>query len=197
MLRQRFWQEIFGNPHPVEVEIGPGKGGFLLAMARSYPQRNFFGIERSRRKASRLSLLIKQEGLANVIVIHADATCILFTLIPPESVSAYHIYFPDPWWKKRHHKHRLFQGSLAMNLARTLSSGGYLFLATDLHDYLAEACSQIEASNGLIPFSWHKSFTTRRGKPILTDFERKCLERGRPLYYAAFQKVRLESPFTI
>jgi len=189
LLRHRFWQEIFGNPHPVEVEIGPGKGGFLLAMARSYPERNFFGMERSRRKVSRLSLRIAREGLANVIVIHADATCVLSTLIPSESVSTYHIYFPDPWWKKRHHKRRLFQGSFAVNLARTLSTRGYIFLATDLDDYLAEACSQIEAGGGLAPLSWHKSFTSRRGKPILTDFERKCLERGRPLYYAALQKV--------
>jgi len=185
----RFWQEIFANPHPVEVEIGPGKGEFLLAMARSYPERNFFGMERFRRKAFRLSLRMEREGLANVIVIHADATCVISTLIPSESISAYHIYFPDPWWKRRHHKRRLFQGSFAVNLARTLSPGGYIFLASDLRAYLADVYFQLEASNGLIPFPWQKSFTTRRGKPILTDFERKCRERGRAVYYAAFQKM--------
>lgn len=183
------WAEIFGNTNPVEVEIGPGKGAFLLAMARNYPERNFFGVEFSKRRAFRLARLIERDGPTNAIVIHADITCLVRTLIRPESVTVYHLYFPDPWWKTRHHRRRLFRADFARALARTLVPGGLLLLASDVAEYFAEIVRQLAAVPELTPFPWQRDHVTRKGKPILTDFERKYQEAGRPVLYAGFRKT--------
>lgn len=182
------WAEIFGNPNPVEVEIGPGKGAFLLAMARNYPERNFFGVEISKRRAFRLAHLIEREGLANAIAIHADIGCVLRTFIWPNSVSIYHLYFPDPWWKRRHQKRRLLRDDFVSLLAATLAPGGKILLASDVPDYFTVLVQQFTAVPQLTFFPWQRDHVTRKGKPILTDCERKYREAGRPLLYAGFHK---------
>jgi tRNA (guanine-N7-)-methyltransferase len=183
------WAEIFGNSNPVEVEIGPGKGAFLLALARNHPERNFFGVELSKRRAFRLARLIERDGPANAIVIHADVTCLVRTMMWPESVAAYHLYFPDPWWKPRHHRRRLFRDDFTIALTRTLAPGGTIFLASDVQEYFAEIVRQFAAIPGLVQFPWERDHMTRKGKPILTDFERKYRETGRAIFYAGFRKA--------
>jgi len=182
------WLEIFGNPNPVEVEIGPGKGAFVLALARNHPERNFFGVELSKRRAFRLARLIERDGPANIIVIHADITCLVETMIGPESVAAYHLYFPDPWWKPRHHKRRLFREDFVVALTRTLVPGGTIFLASDVQEYFTEMVRQFATIPELVQFPWERDHVTRKGKPILTDFERKYRETGRSIFYAGFRK---------
>ena len=182
------WAEIFGNSNPVEVEIGPGKGAFLLTMARNYPERNFFGVELSKRRVFRLAHLIERDGPANAIVIHADIACLVRMLIWPASVAAYHLYFPDPWWKPRHHKRRLFRDDFAVALAHTLAPGGTIFLASDVPEYFTEIGQQFAAVPELRQCPWERGHVTKKGKPILTDFERKYLEAGRPLFYTGFRK---------
>jgi len=182
------WSDIFGNTNLVEVEIGPGKGAFLLAMARHTPERNFFGVEISKRRALRLASLIERDGPANAIVIHADITCLLPLMIWPESVTTYHLYFPDPWWKHRHHRRRLFRDDFATTLVRTLVPGGKILLASDVAAYFAEIIQQFAGVLGLTQFPWERDQVTRRGKLILTDFERKYRHQGRLVFYAGFQK---------
>ena len=182
------WLEIFGNPNPVEVEIGPGKGAFLLALARNHPERNFFGVELSKRRAFRLARLIERDGPANATVIHADITCLVRTMIWPESVTAYHLYFPDPWWKPRHQKRRLFRDDFVGALTRTLVPGGTIFLASDVREYFAEIVQQFAAIPEIVVFPWERDHTTRKGKAILTDFERKYRKEGRAIFYAGFRK---------
>ena len=183
------WLEIFGNTKPVEVEIGPGKGAFLSALARNYPERNFFGIELSKRRAFRLARLIERDGPANLIFIHADVTCLVRTMIWPESVAAYHLYFPDPWWKPRHHKRRLFRDDFVTALTRTLAPRGIIFLASDVQEYFTEIVRQFAALPELVQFPWERDHVTRKGKPILTDFERKYREQGRAIFYTGFRKT--------
>lgn len=182
------WAEIFGNSNPVEVEIGFGKGSFLLALARMHPERNFFGVEFTKRLSSRLSGLIERDGPANVIVIHADFTCLMRTMIWPESVSVYHLYFPDPWWKRRHHQRRLFHDDFAAALVRTLTPRGKILLASDVQDYYMTMVKQLSTIPMLEQFTWERDQVNKRGKFILTDFERKYREKGRAIYYAGFQK---------
>jgi tRNA (guanine-N7-)-methyltransferase len=188
------WAEIFGNTNPVEVEIGFGKGAFLLALARNYPERNFFGVEYSKRRAFRLARLIERDGPANAIAIHADFTCLVRTMIWPNSVAAYHLYFPDPWWKQRHQKRRLFRDDFVVALTRTLAPNGKIFLASDVPEYFAEIIQQFAAIPELTQFPWERSQATRKGKPILTDFERKYREQGRRIFYGGFRKGSSPAP---
>jgi tRNA (guanine-N7-)-methyltransferase len=126
------WRAVFGNDHPVEVEIGPGHGEVLLAYAAAAPATNFFAIERSAGAAEAVGAKAARRGLHNVRVIAADARCVLAHLVADASVAAYHIYFPDPWPKTRHRTRRLASRPFARDLARTLLPGGILHLASDL-----------------------------------------------------------------
>jgi len=182
------WSAIFGNNNPVEVEIGPGKGAFLFALARNTPERNFFGVEIAKRRAFRLASLIERDGPTNVIAIHADITCLVRTLIWPASVAVYHLYFPDPWWKQRHYRRRLFREDFAAILTQTLVPGGKILLASDVQEYFTEIIDQFSTVAELAQIAWQRDHVTRKGKPILTDFERKYREEGRPVFYAGFQK---------
>jgi tRNA (guanine-N7-)-methyltransferase len=183
------WAEIFGNTNPVEVEIGFGKGSFLLALARTHPECNFYGVEYMSRWALRLTRLAERDGHTNVIAIHADISCLARTMFLPESVSAYHLYFPDPWWKRRHEGRRLFREDFAATLMRTLKPGGTIFLASDVQEYFASIVQQFSALPELTQFPWQRDHVTKKGKLIVTDFERKYQKAGRPIYYAGFQKT--------
>lgn len=187
------WHDIFGNTNPVEVEIGFGKGSFLLALAKNRPERNFFGVEFAKRCSFRLAALIERDGPRNAIAIHADVTCLVRTMIWPESVSVYHLYFPDPWWKRRHQERRLFHHDFAAALVRTLHPGGTILLASDVQPYFVEIVRQFSQVPELSHFSWERDHVNKRGKPILTDFERKYRQEGRPLFYAGFRKAKESS----
>ncbi|HEX7407142.1 MAG TPA: tRNA (guanosine(46)-N7)-methyltransferase TrmB [Candidatus Binatia bacterium] len=176
-----FWREIFGNYHPVEIEIGPGTGTFIVPVARQCPYTNFFGLEHSSSRAWHLQNAIAAHGIANARVIHADAACVVATIIPAESVAAYHIYFPDPWWKRRHHHRRLFTPAFAAALARTLRPGGCLHTATDV-DEVFQSILQTLASGGA--FARDATAPSPRLGP--TAFERKGLARGAVIHEAAF-----------
>lgn len=139
------WQAVFGNERPVEIEIGPGRGDVLAAFAARHPERNFVGIERGPGLAEAVTDRIRAEGLANVRIIAGDARCIVTTVLPPASVAAYHIYFPDPWPKTRHRDRRLFQErAFGPALARTLVPEGRLHIATDLPALFAAMCAGLE-----------------------------------------------------
>ncbi len=182
------WEDIFGNANPVEVEIGPGKGAFLLASAHSTPEHNFFGVEFSRRRAYRIKQLIEREQPGNVLALAADINCVLKTLIQPESVTTFHLYFPDPWWKRRHHRRRLFRDDFCVALTRALVPGGKILIATDVHTYFVEMVRQLEAVSGLTQFSWQRDQRNQNGKLILTDFERQFMDEDKPIHYAGFYK---------
>lgn len=182
------WAQIFGNTNPVEVEIGPGHGSFLMALARLHPERNFFGVEFATRRAFRAARLLERDGPSNLIIIRADIGCLLRTHIYPESVQVCHLYFPDPWWKKRHHRRRIVQADFPTALARSLAPGGSLLFASDVRPYFAHIVEQFRAVPDLDQFAWQRDHCTPRGKPIVTDFERKYQRQDRPLHYTGFRK---------
>lgn len=182
------WSEIFGNSNPVEVEIGPGKGSFLIDLAQATPTRNFFGVEFAARRAFRVARRIERDGPQNALVIRADFTCLVRTHIQPESVAVYHLYFPDPWWKTRHFRRRIFQADFATLLARTLIPGGTIFFVSDVEPYFEKIVQQLVAVSGLNRFTWQRDQVTSKGRLILTDFERKYRKEGRPIFCTGFRK---------
>jgi len=134
------WRDVFGNTHPVELEIGPGRGDALLGFARAAPGTNFFAIERLPAAAEAIMQRASRHALTNVRVIGGDARCIVASLVADASVTAYHIYFPDPWPKTRHRRRRLATVEFGHSLRRTLLSGGMVHLASDLRDLVEETC---------------------------------------------------------
>jgi tRNA (guanine-N7-)-methyltransferase len=177
------WHAIFSNDHPVEVEIGPGTGTVILAAAHCAPCTNFFGLERSAARAARLQSKIDARGLRNALVIAADASCAVSTLIPTESVAAYHIYFPDPWWKRRHHRRRLFTPAFATALAHTLVPGGRIHVATDVDDVFTLMRDTLQPFAAL-----SDGHCARAARAAVTSFERKGLARGATIKEATFVK---------
>ena len=178
------WRSIFGNDGPVEVEIGPGTGTFFLHAAQHSPDVNFFGIERSPRRANALTRIAASRGCRNARVITANAACVIEHIVPAASVRAYHLYFPDPWWKRRHHRRRLLTDDLAAALARTLVPGGRLHIATDVTGVFERALRTLDTVPAFVRLAGVPSPRT-----VATLFERKGLRRGARIHEATFQNV--------
>ena len=115
---------MFGRRAPVEIEIGAGKGEFIIERAAEFPDRNFIAVELSATITRVLAVRCGRAGLDNLRVVRMDARTLVNLMLPDASVSAYHIYYPDPWPKERHVKHRLFTPTLAASLFRTRRAGG-------------------------------------------------------------------------
>ena len=132
------WSAVFGNSHSVEIEIGMGKGTFLTEQARSRPEINFVGIEWARWFWRYASDRLRRHGCLNARTVRAEAGFFLTEFVPAESISALHIYFPDPWHKKRHHKRRLIQPPFIALVEKILIPGGQLNIVTDHEGYFLE-----------------------------------------------------------
>src|SRR5215831_17067715 len=141
---------LFGAELPLEVEIGAGRGDFIIARAAASLQRNFLAVEVSVPLVELIETRAADAGLSNLRVVRMDARPLVNLFLPASCVSAYHIYFPDPWPKARHAKHRLFTPSFVGNLHRTMSAGALLYVATDVRDY-AESIFSMVAAHGFRP----------------------------------------------
>ena len=131
---------LFGRVAPLEIEVGSGKGLFLRSAAAARPDVDFLGIEVARKYAHFAAAGLAKAGLHNATVVIGDALRIFHELIPDGSLAAVHVYFPDPWWKKRHKKRRVMRESFLRDVERTLQPGGALHFWTDVEEYfLADA----------------------------------------------------------
>src|SRR4051812_46368256 len=126
------WAEFFGNDHAVEIEVGSGKGLFLVTSAQARPEVNFLGIEVVRALQYYIATRLAKRELRNAKVAFVDARRFLAAMVPAASVQTVHVYFPDPWWKARHKKRRVFTGDFAKAVESALVPGGHLKIATDV-----------------------------------------------------------------
>ena len=190
------WEACFGNVDPVEIEVGFGKGRFLLETSKQHPQVNYIGIERARKyveltrerfeKYIRHFKVDKASGtFSNVRLVWTDANYFLTRYVPIASVQAYHIYFPDPWPKKRQRKRRIFRNQDFLSaLANTLKSdGGRLYIATDYQEYFGEIQERLSQVSVLRPIG------KNLGPDIATNFEMKYTLEGREIYRAVYEKL--------
>ena len=180
---------LFGRSGPVHIEIGSGKATFLLNQAMAQPDVNFLGIERANKYYRYAVDRIGRWGLTNVRIIRTDAAHFLANFIPDDSINCFHIYFPDPWPKRRHHKRRFFCPANLQQLLRTLKTAGSIKIATDYAGYFELITELIEANkDGLEPVEFLPTAGTDHGEWVGTNYERKYLKQKRPIYTIAVKK---------
>jgi tRNA (guanine-N7-)-methyltransferase len=175
------WADVFGAAQPVEIDVGSGKGGFLLWAAQARPQANFLGIERQLVRLRKVDKKIRRLGLANARLIRIEAGYFIGKVVPDDSVTAYHVYFPDPWPKRRHHPHRLFQPEFVAAVCRTLRRGGAVNVATDDADYFAHIRKLMGESG-----RFEEGMPETLPEEATTEFERVFREAGKPIYRSRF-----------
>jgi tRNA (guanine-N7-)-methyltransferase len=181
---------IFGRPGPVHIEIGCGKAAFLLNEAAAQPQANFLGIERANRYYRYAVDRIGRWALTNVRIIRTDAAHFLADFVPPGSVDCLHIYFPDPWPKRRHNKRRLFVAANLDRLIRALKTGGTIKVATDHAEYFESITMLFKNNSGKVePTEFLPATGAAEGERVGTNFERKYLKQNRPIYTIAVRKM--------
>ena len=176
---------IFGRKAPVEMEIGVGKGRFLLGAAAADPARDFFGLEIEAEYAAIVRVRAERAGLANVRVERLDGKAFVHARLAHGSLAALHVYFPDPWPKKRHHKRRLVDPEWAAAAARALEPGGLLKVASDHAEYWAVIDAVLSAEPLLAKLSEEEAGEWSTG----TNYELKFLRSGRPIRKAVFRRV--------
>lgn len=182
------WAAVFGNNRPVEIEVGFGKGLFLLSAAQAQPEVNYLGIEIQRKYQLFTATRLAKRGLRNVRLAQADARLLLRDFVPAASVQAVHVYFPDPWWKKRHLKRRVFTAQFAALCARALQPGGRLHVVTDVKEYFDVIVKLVKKESTLAPLPPPDPKQPAHDLDYLTNFERKFRKEGRAIYGAVWSR---------
>jgi len=178
--------DVFENTNPVTVEIGFGMGKATAIIAAENPDRNYLGLEVHRAGVGRLLGEIEKRGLTNVRIIEHDALAVLETMIPDESVAAFHVFFPDPWPKKRHHKRRLVRRPHTELMARKTAPGGYVYMVTDWVPYAEEAFFELTGTPRLE--SMYDGFAPHQAWRPETRFETKGREANHEISELMFRK---------
>jgi tRNA (guanine-N7-)-methyltransferase len=182
------WSTVFDNDHPVEIEVGFGKGLFLITAAQACPGVNYLGIEIAKKYQLFTATRLAKRGLRNTRLVQADARLFLRDRVPSESVQAIDAFFPDPWWKKRHLKRRLFTSEFVVQCARVLRPGGRLNVVTDVADYFTVIMELVAQVPALQPLPLPDPREPVHDLDYLTNFERKFRKEGRPISRGLWQR---------
>jgi tRNA (guanine-N7-)-methyltransferase len=180
---------VFGNGNPLEIEIGSGKGRFLISAGRNNPGTNYIGIERAYKFFHLMKERVEQAALPNVRLLRAEADYFIWGYVPHGSVQAFHIYFPDPWPKTKHRRRRIVSPDFFDVLRDRLLPGGCINLATDFADYFTVMLKTGRGCAGLEEL-YSRTIDPAEVDPEsgATHYERKYLMGGRTIYRAAYKK---------
>ena len=173
---------LFQNTHPVTLEIGSGKGRFLIGSAMEHRDRNFVGIEKSLHYHRVIRDRVLKRDLTNIRLINHDAFPVMQKMFADSSIAEVHIYFPDPWPRKREQKRRIIRAEVLTEIRRVLVDGGFGIYVTDHQSYFESALPVIA--------SFFRSETRVPGvdDPPRTNYEAKYRAAGRPIYEVRFWK---------
>jgi tRNA (guanine-N7-)-methyltransferase len=178
---------VFGRDAPVMLEIGFGMGDTTAAIAAAQPGTNFLGIEVHLPGVGSLLRQIEAQALGNVRVVRHDAVEVVQAMIPPASLAGVHVYFPDPWPKKRHHKRRLLQAPFVHAVALRLAPAGYLHVATDWEPYAIDMLATLGAEPLLANTA--QGFAPRPAWRPQTRFEARGLKLGHEVFDLLFRRA--------
>jgi tRNA (guanine-N7-)-methyltransferase len=180
------WRETFGRMAPVVLEVGSGMGETTVRIAAEHPGNDYLAIEVHTPGVGSLLRQVAERGIGNVRVVQHDAVEVLRDMVAPGSLAAIHIFFPDPWPKKRHHKRRLLQPAFVALAASRLSAGGLLHVATDWQEYAEHALGVLAAEPALANRA--KEFADRPAWRPETKFERRGLKLGHGVWDLLFAR---------
>jgi len=184
------FEKVFGRCASVHIEIGSGKGTFLVSQAQTRPDVNFLGVEWARKYYRFAVDRIGRWELKNVKLIRTDAADFIIRFVPESSVAFYHIYYPDPWPKKRHHKRRFVCPRNIEHLIHTLVPGGIIQIATDHEEYFEQIKQAFEERKDLLT---ETEFTppagAQDGETVGTNYERKYISENRGVYTIAVKRI--------
>jgi tRNA (guanine-N7-)-methyltransferase len=190
---ERPWNSaaMFSRAAPLEIEIGSGKGLFLAGAAAADPERDFLGIEVAGKYARFAAARLARRGLPNARLIHGDARRLFVELISDGTLSAVHVYFPDPWWKARHRKRRVMNAMLVEHIERSLLHGGALHFWSDVEEYFQATLEILAKATRLVgPLPVAE-------QPALHDLDyRTHFERRMRLHHQAVFRAEFRKPAT-
>ncbi len=184
------WNAVFGNDHPLNLEIGIGGGEFILTLAQRFPRENFVGIDIAGHFLRKAAKKAMREGIGNIRFLTTDAKGLLYETVPHESLQAVYVNFPDPWPKRGHEKRRHFDEKFVRLVEDRLAPEGYLYLATDVEEY-AELAYESLSQSEVLANAYSSPWLNERGwQGLETRYEEKWKEMGKTLFYLAFRKAR-------
>jgi tRNA (guanine-N7-)-methyltransferase len=173
------WERDFGRKAPLELEIGPGRGAFALDHVARHPEVDLVAIETRRSDCELIRSRAERRALRNLLVFQGDARLLMPRFFPPGSLSALHVQFPDPWWKKRHHKRRMVDADFALQARALLAAGGVVDFRTDVEAYAREGeQTWLDAGFEKLPDEPPEVLSTR---------ERRYAVSGRAVFRARFR----------
>lgn len=175
--------ELFPTPQPLEVELGCGDASFLAEYARQNPATNFLGVERLLGRVKKVERKGRRLGLTNICGVRIESSYFLEYLLPPHCAAALHIYFPDPWPKKKHRKFRLINERFPALARQALQPGGIVYLRTDDLDYFQQMTEVFAADKNFKPVETPAALAA-----VVTDFERDFNAQGIPTNRGAYQR---------
>ena len=187
------WPTFFGNNNPVEIDVGCGRGLFLVTAGETHPDVNFLGIEADYREGRRGAKRLQKRGLNNVRVIGGDVAIPFTKMIAPHSVAAIHVYFPDPWWKRKHRSRRVFSDKFVGMCARLLKPGGLLHSWTDVEEYFGVISALMAHHPDFSTLPPPKERPPEHDLDYQTSYERKKRKLGLPIYRGKWERKPLLS----
>lgn len=182
------WAALFGNEHPVELDVGCGRGLFLFTASTANPAVNYLGLELDYHEGRRAARRLWKRGQPNARVLGGDARIALAQLVPPASVAAVHVYFPDPWWKQRHKRRRLFTDEFVELAAAVLKRGGCLHSWTDVEDYFGVIRALMDHHQAFTALPPPAETAPAHDLDYRTSFERKKRKLGSTIYRGLWRK---------
>lgn len=172
------WSSVFQSGRPVEIDVGCGRGLFLYNESLAHPERNYLGIEIDYREGRRTAARLKKRNAGNARVWGGDVREALTRHIRPASVSVVHVYFPDPWWKRKHRRRRVFNDQFVDQVVRILEPKGILSSATDVPDYFDSIAGLMNHDPRFETIAAPEVPSGAHDMDYLTSFERKARKRG-------------------
>ncbi len=182
------WREFFGNDNRVEIDVGSGRGLFLVTAGLAHPETNYLGIELDYREGRRAARRLQKREMANVRVLGANVHEVFENYIQPHSVDAIHVYFPDPWWKRKHRRRRVFTDHFADLCATLLKPAALLHSWTDVEEYFGVISSLMDHHQDFEKQPKPKERPAEHDLDYRTSFERKKRQAGFPIYRGCWQR---------